>query len=74
MCIKKLFVFIEAPRQPELDLRGGADSLGVYKINDVLEASCIVSDGRPVANLSWFLGERNIFVKKFVFFIFLSHN
>ncbi|KAJ8921152.1 hypothetical protein NQ315_013624, partial [Exocentrus adspersus] len=49
-----------APRQPELDLRGGADSLGVYKINDVLEASCIVSDGRPVANLSWFLGEEPI--------------
>ncbi|CAH1260243.1 unnamed protein product [Diabrotica balteata] len=45
----------KAPKQPELDLSRGTDSLRVYKINDHLDASCIVRDGRPVANISWFL-------------------
>ncbi|CAH0548623.1 unnamed protein product [Brassicogethes aeneus] len=43
------------PKQPELDLSRGTDKLSVYKLDDELLASCIVKDGRPVANISWFL-------------------
>lgn len=53
-------IVAKAPKQPELDLSRGTDSLRVYKINDVLEASCIVRDGRPVANISWYLDEEPI--------------
>ncbi|XP_056633985.1 fasciclin-3 isoform X2 [Diorhabda sublineata] len=53
-------IVAKAPKQPELDLSRGTDSLRVYKINDVLEASCIVRDGRPVANISWYLDDEPI--------------
>lgn len=32
----------------------------VYQAGDLLEASCIVRDGRPVANISWYLGEYRV--------------
>lgn len=51
-----LLCYLEAPKAPEIDLSKGQDSLRVYKINDILQASCIVKDGRPVANISWYLG------------------
>lgn len=40
-----------------MDLSRGVDSVRIYKVNDLLQASCIVRDGRPVANISWFLNE-----------------
>ncbi|XP_065167922.1 fasciclin-3-like isoform X2 [Atheta coriaria] len=45
------------PRQPELDLSRGTDSLRVYKMHDTLHASCVIRDGRPVANISWYLDD-----------------
>ncbi|CAH1114069.1 unnamed protein product, partial [Psylliodes chrysocephalus] len=57
--VMKLIV-AKAPKLPELDLSRGTDSLRVYKINDVLEASCVVRDGRPVANISWYLDDERI--------------
>ncbi|XP_074039691.1 fasciclin 3 isoform X2 [Leptinotarsa decemlineata] len=53
-------IVAKAPKTPELDISRGTDSLRVYKVNDVLEASCIVRDGRPVANISWFLDDEPI--------------
>ncbi|XP_017785393.1 PREDICTED: fasciclin-3 isoform X2 [Nicrophorus vespilloides] len=50
----------KAPKSPELDLSRGTDSLRVYKIHDVLQASCVVRDGRPVANISWYLDDEPI--------------
>ncbi|CAH1140428.1 unnamed protein product, partial [Phyllotreta striolata] len=53
-------IVAKAPKMPELDLSRGTDSLRVYKINDYLEASCLVRDGRPVANISWFIDDEQI--------------
>ncbi|CAH2003547.1 unnamed protein product [Acanthoscelides obtectus] len=50
-------VVAKPPQPPELDLSRGTDSVRIYKVGDVLEASCIVKDGRPVANISWFLDD-----------------
>lgn len=52
--------FSGAPRAPELALSRGTDSLRVYKLNDILYASCSVNDGRPAANISWFLGKNTL--------------
>lgn len=49
-------VVARAPKLPELDLSRGADDLNVYKVDDVLRATCVIRDGRPVANISWYLG------------------
>ncbi|GJQ75304.1 putative coreceptor-mediated virion attachment to host cell [Trypoxylus dichotomus] len=49
----------KAPRAPELEL--ARDTYGQYKVNEMLKASCIVKDGRPVANISWFLDEEPIY-------------
>lgn len=46
-----------SPKPPELDLSRGADHLNVYKVDDSLQAVCMVRDGRPVANISWYLGK-----------------
>lgn len=46
----------EASKSPELELTGSSKDSYNYKINDILHASCIVRDGRPVANISWYLG------------------
>ncbi|CAG9815099.1 unnamed protein product, partial [Phaedon cochleariae] len=53
-------IVAKPPKLPELDLSRGTDSLRVYKVNDQLEASCIVRDGRPVANITWFLDDEQI--------------
>ncbi|XP_066144727.1 fasciclin-3 isoform X3 [Euwallacea fornicatus] len=45
------------PQPPELDISRGADHVSVYKVDDLLQATCLVRDGRPVANISWFLGD-----------------
>lgn len=50
-------VVAKAPKIPELDLSHGTDGLNVYKVDDILQATCVVRDGRPVANISWFLGK-----------------
>lgn len=50
-------VVAKAPKIPELDLSRGTDDLNVYKVDDILQATCVVRDGRPVANISWFLGK-----------------
>lgn len=44
-----------------MDLSRGTDSLNIYKLNDVLQASCVVRDGRPVANISWYLNEEPLY-------------
>jgi hypothetical protein len=54
-------IVAKAPKMPELDLSRGTDSVNIYKINDILQASCIVRDGRPVANISWFLNDEPIY-------------
>ncbi|XP_044261126.1 fasciclin-3 isoform X1 [Tribolium madens] len=54
-------IVAKAPRLPELDLSRGTDSVNIYKINDVLQASCIVKDGRPVANISWYLDNEPLY-------------
>ncbi|XP_049825133.1 fasciclin-3 isoform X2 [Aethina tumida] len=51
-------IVAKQPRQPELELSRGADN--IYRINDELRASCIVKDGRPVANISWYLDDNQI--------------
>nr|XP_022905960.1 fasciclin-3 isoform X1 [Onthophagus taurus] len=43
-----------APKAPELEVARNADP---HRINDVLQASCVVRDGRPVANISWYLDD-----------------
>ncbi|XP_019769623.1 fasciclin-3 isoform X3 [Dendroctonus ponderosae] len=53
-------VVARAPKLPELDLSRGADDLNVYKVDDVLRATCVIRDGRPVANISWYLGDELI--------------
>ncbi|KAG5875940.1 Fasciclin-3, partial [Gonioctena quinquepunctata] len=50
-------IVAKEPQLPELDVRRQPDSSRVFKVNDLLEASCIVKDGRPVANISWFLDD-----------------
>lgn len=57
---KMELIVARAPKDPELDISRGTDSLRVYKINDILHASCIVRDGRPVANISWYLDDEPI--------------
>lgn len=47
---------IEAPKTPELDVSRNTDFSRSYRAGDSFEASCIVRDGRPVANISWYLG------------------
>ncbi|XP_063927033.1 fasciclin-3 isoform X2 [Zophobas morio] len=54
-------IVAKAPRIPEMDLSRGTDSLNIYKLNDVLQASCVVRDGRPVANISWYLNEEPLY-------------
>ncbi|KAK9720863.1 CD80-like C2-set immunoglobulin domain [Popillia japonica] len=49
----------KAPRAPELEL--SRDMYGQYKVNDMLRASCIVRDGRPVANISWYLDDEPLY-------------
>ncbi|KAF7285879.1 hypothetical protein GWI33_009359 [Rhynchophorus ferrugineus] len=53
-------IVAKSPKQPELELSSGTDQLNVYKVDDTLEASCTVRDGRPVANISWFLDDELI--------------
>lgn len=50
-----------APRAPQLEIRQDLDHHGSYKLGDVLRASCIVRDGRPVANISWYLDEEPLY-------------
>lgn len=49
--------FPETPKPPILALKHGMDNTLQYRVNEVLMASCTVADGRPVANLSWYLGK-----------------
>ncbi|XP_060534314.1 fasciclin-3 isoform X2 [Cylas formicarius] len=53
-------IVARSPKAPELDLSQGTDHLVVYKVDDTIQASCIVRDGRPVANISWFLDNEPI--------------
>ncbi|XP_030747489.1 fasciclin-3 isoform X2 [Sitophilus oryzae] len=53
-------IVANAPKPPELELSRGTDQLNVYKVDDTLEASCTVRDGRPVANITWFLDDEPI--------------
>ncbi|XP_050312125.1 fasciclin-3 isoform X2 [Anthonomus grandis grandis] len=48
------------PKLPELDLSSGTDHLNVYKVDDILQAVCVVADGRPVANITWMLDDEPI--------------
>lgn len=49
------------PKDPQLDLVPGRDSVGVYRIDDHLTATCVVRDGRPVANITWFLNQEPLY-------------
>ncbi|XP_025830987.1 fasciclin-3 isoform X2 [Agrilus planipennis] len=50
----------KAPRAPQLEISTGTDNTNIYKVGDVLRAYCIVRDGRPVANISWYLDDMPI--------------
>ncbi|KAK9886346.1 hypothetical protein WA026_015863 [Henosepilachna vigintioctopunctata] len=52
---KMKLVVARAPKSPEMDIHSGPGSIKEYKIDDTIHASCMVEDGRPVANISWFL-------------------
>lgn len=34
----------------------GSEGLRDYKEGETLKATCVVRNGRPVANLTWFIG------------------
>ncbi|KAF2894388.1 hypothetical protein ILUMI_11783 [Ignelater luminosus] len=48
------------PRPPQLDIIRDSDHFWAYRVGDILHATCIVRDGRPVANISWYLDEEPI--------------
>lgn len=50
------FIFlIEPPKAPELDVNRGSEAQQIYRAGDVLQAACYIRDGRPAANISWYL-------------------
>ncbi|KAK4878773.1 hypothetical protein RN001_011279 [Aquatica leii] len=49
-------VVAKPPRSPELEILQNSD-YWAYKVGDVIHATCTVRDGRPVANLSWYLDD-----------------
>lgn len=56
-----LFCGVGAPRAPQLEVSQDLDHQWAYKLGDVLRASCIVRDGRPVANISWYLDDEPLY-------------
>jgi len=50
-----------APQKPELDVSVGTENnVNTYRERDLLSASCIVRDGRPAANITWYMGDEVI--------------
>ncbi|XP_031330069.1 fasciclin-3-like isoform X3 [Photinus pyralis] len=47
------------PRPPQLEIQN-SDRYWAYKVGDVIHATCIVRDGRPAANISWYLDDELI--------------
>ncbi|XP_044737272.1 fasciclin-3 isoform X2 [Chrysoperla carnea] len=43
------------PKAPELDVNRGSEAQQIYRAGDVLQAACYIRDGRPAANISWYL-------------------
>ncbi|KAL3271904.1 hypothetical protein HHI36_022374, partial [Cryptolaemus montrouzieri] len=58
---KMHLIVARPPKVPELEISKGPDNLREYKIHDTIQASCLVRDGRPVANISWFLDSEPIY-------------
>ncbi|XP_045465832.1 fasciclin-3 isoform X2 [Harmonia axyridis] len=50
-------IVAKPPQVPVMEVSKGSDNVGVYKIHDTIHASCSVNDGRPAANISWFLDD-----------------
>lgn len=49
--------FTEAPTRPELSVSVGNIATNMYKEGDTLIATCVVRQGRPAANITWFIGK-----------------
>ncbi|KAF5280484.1 hypothetical protein FQA39_LY18065 [Lamprigera yunnana] len=48
------------PRLPQLEIFQMSDHYWAYKVGDVIRATCFVRDGRPVANITWYLNDEII--------------
>lgn len=53
-------VVASAPNPPELTLSMGSEGPQDYREGEILKATCVVKNGRPVANLTWFIGDEQI--------------
>lgn len=49
-----------APNPPELQLTAGSEGPNDYKEGETIKATCVIRNGRPAANLTWFIGEEQI--------------
>ncbi|XP_044762896.1 fasciclin-3 isoform X2 [Coccinella septempunctata] len=54
---KMHLIVAKPPQPPMMEVSRGPDNVGVYKIHDTIHASCAVNDGRPAANISWYLDD-----------------
>lgn len=45
------------PKSPELDVSKGSLRNQVYSAGDIIQAACYVRDGRPAANITWYLDD-----------------
>ncbi|KAK5637963.1 hypothetical protein RI129_012258 [Pyrocoelia pectoralis] len=52
-------IVAKAPRAPQLEIQN-SDRYWAYKVGDTIHATCIVQDGRPVANITWYLDDEPI--------------
>lgn len=50
-----VFLFADTPNPPELQLIEFNNRY--YKEGDTLLATCTVKNGRPIANITWYIGE-----------------
>lgn len=54
----------EPPEPPLLQVHPGIHK-GIFREGETIQATCRISNARPIANISWFLGE--VLLKYFVF-------
>ncbi|XP_026467486.1 fasciclin-3-like [Ctenocephalides felis] len=49
------------PSPPEMETSPGTQARDTFRANDILTARCVVRDGRPPANISWYLDDEPIY-------------
>jgi len=54
----KFINYLVPPLRPELELLTRPRN-GAFEVDQQLKANCISRDGRPAANITWFLGNFN---------------